>query len=105
MFLTSEKIRKAQEELKEINTLKDEIIKRGDPEEIKKTRKRISDLRDSFRGYSVKLQDLDKYVQEGLARPDLTEKDVMELGQLRDDANKATMAVKAAGTLLLAFPE
>jgi hypothetical protein len=29
----------------------------------------------------------------------------MELGQLRDDANKATMAVKAAGTLLLAFPE
>jgi DNA repair ATPase RecN len=105
MFLTSEKIRKGLDELKEINTLKDEIIKRGDPEEIKKTRKRISDLRDSFRGYSVKLQDLDKYVQEGLARPDLTEKDVMELGQLRDDANKATMAVKAAGTLLLAFPE
>jgi hypothetical protein len=105
MFLTSEKIRKAQEELKEINTLKDDIIKKNDPEEIKKTRKRISDLRESFRGYSVKLQDLDKYVQDGLARPDLTEKDVIELGQLRDDANKATMAVKAAGTLLLAFPE
>lgn len=105
MFLTSEKIRKAQDELKEINTLKDEIIKKNDPEEIKKTRKRISDLRESFRGFSVKLQDLDKYVQDGLARPDLTEKDVMELGQLREDANKATMAVKAAGTLLLAFPE
>jgi hypothetical protein len=105
MFLTSEKIRKGLDELKEINTLKDDVIKKGDPEEIKKTRKRIADLRDSFRGYSVKLQDLDKYVQEGLARPDLTEKDVMELGQLRDDANKATMAVKAAGTLLLAFPE
>jgi hypothetical protein len=104
MFVTSEKIRKAQEELKEIRTTKDEVIKKGDPEEIKKTRKRISDLRDGFRSFSVKLQDLDKYVAEGLARPDLTDKDVIELGQLRDDANKATMAVKAAGTLLQEFP-
>lgn len=105
MFVTSMKIQKAQDELKEINTTKDEVIKKNDPEEIKKTRKRISDLRDAFRAYSVKLQDLDKYVAEGLARPDLTDKDVTELGQLRDDANKATMAVKAAGTLLQAFPE
>jgi hypothetical protein len=29
----------------------------------------------------------------------------MELGQLRDDANNATMAIKAAGTILQAFPE
>lgn len=104
MFLTSDKIRKAQEQLKEINTLKDEIVKRNDPEEIKKTRKQIGDLREAFRGYSVKLQDLDKYVAEGLARPDLSEKEVMELGQLRNDANTATMAVKAAGMLLQAFP-
>jgi len=105
MFLTSEKIRKAQDELKEIRTLKDDILKKNDPEEIKKTRKKLADLRDAFRAQSAKLQDLDKYVQEGLARPDLTEKDVMELGQLREDANKASMAVKAAGTLLLEFPE
>jgi hypothetical protein len=105
MFVTSMKIQKAQDELKEINTTKDDVIKKNDPEEIKKTRKRISDLREAFRAYSAKLQDLDKYVAEGLARPDLTEKDVTELGQLRDDANKATMAVKAAGTLLQAFPE
>lgn len=104
MFLTSEKIRKAQDELKEINTLKDEIIKKGDAEEIKKTKKRVADLREAFRGHSVKLQDLDKYVAEGLARPDLTEKDVVELGQLREEANKATMAVKAAGQLLQDFP-
>jgi hypothetical protein len=105
MFVTSEKIRKAQAELGEINTTKDDIIKRNDPAEIKATRKKIADLRESFRGYSVKLQDLDKYVAEGLARPDLTNKEVMELDQLRDDANKAQMAVKAAGTILQAFPE
>jgi len=105
MFLTSEKIRKAQDELKDINTTKDEIIKRNDPEEIKKTRKKLMDLRDSFRGHAAKLQDLDKYVAEGLARPDLTNKDVLELEQLRDDANKAQMAVVAAGKMLQAFPE
>jgi len=104
MFLTSDKIRKAQEQLKEINTLKDEMIKKGDAEEIKNAKKKVADLRDAFRGYSVKLQDLDKYVAEGLARPDLTDKEVMELGQLRDEANKATMAVKAAGQLLQEFP-
>jgi len=105
MFLTSEKIRKAQDELKEINTTKDDVIKRNDPAEIKGVRKKISDLRDAFRGHAAKLQDLDKYVAEGLARPDLTNKDVMELEQLRDDANKAQMAVVAAGKILQAFPE
>lgn len=105
MFLTSEKIRKAQDELKEINTTKDDVIKRNDPAEIKTVRKKISDLRDAFRGHAAKLQDLDKYVAEGLARPDLTNKDVIELEQLRDDANKAQMAVVAAGKILQAFPE
>ena len=105
MFVTSEKIRKAQDELKDINTTKDEVIKRNDPEEIKKTRKKLMDLRDAFRGHAAKLQDLDKYVAEGLARPDLTNKDVLELEQLRDDANKAQMAVVAAGKMLQAFPE
>ena len=105
MFVASFKLRKDQDELKDINTTKDEVIKRNDPEEIKKTRKRLSDLREAFKGHVAKLQDLDKYVTEGLARPDLTIKDVVELEQLRDDANKATMAVKAAGTLLQAFPE
>jgi len=105
MFVTSEKIRKAQNDLGEINTVKDDIIKRNDPAEIKATRKKISDLRDAFRGYVTKMQDLDKYVAEGLARPDLTNKEVMELDHLRDEANKAQMAVKAAGTMLQAFPE
>ena len=101
----ADKARKDQDELKDINTTKDEVVKRNDPEEIKKTRKRIMDLREAFRGHATKLQELDKYVAEGLARPDLTIKDVTELEQLRDDANKAQMAVKAAGTLLQAFPE
>jgi hypothetical protein len=105
MFVTSEKIRKAQDQLKDINTTKDEVIKRNDPEEIKKTRKKLMDLREAFRGHATKMQDLDKYVAEGLARPDLTNKDVMELEQLRDDANKAQMAVVAAGKMLQAFPE
>ena len=105
MFVTSEKIRKAQTELGEINTTKDKIIERNNPEEIKAARKKIMDLREAFRGHSVKLQSLDKYIAEGLARPDLTNKEVMELDQLRDDANKAQMAVKAAGTILQAFPE
>lgn len=105
MFLTSEKIRKAQEELKEIRTTKDTVIQKNDPAEIKAARKRITELRDAFRSHAMKLQYLDKYVAEGLARPDLTNKDVMELDQLRDDANKAQMAVKAAGTLLQEFPE
>jgi hypothetical protein len=105
MFVTSKKLQKSQDELKEINTTKDDVIKRNDPEEIKKTRKRISDLRESFKGHVAKFQELDKYVTEGLARPDLTIKEVVELEQLRDDANKAQMAVKAAGTLLQAFPE
>jgi len=105
MFLTSEKIRKAQEELKELNTIKDDVIKRNDPEEIKKVRKKLLDLREAFRGHAAKLQDLDKYVAEGLARPDLTNKDVIELEQLRDDANKAQMSGVAAGKILQAFPE
>ena len=105
MFVTSEKIRKAQTALGEINTEKDNIIERNNPEEIKSTRKKISDLRETFRGLVTKMQDLDKYVAEGLARPDLTNKEVMELDQLRDEANKAQMAVKAAGTMLQAFPE
>ncbi|HLY73789.1 MAG TPA: hypothetical protein VKU80_06685 [Planctomycetota bacterium] len=105
MFVTCEKIRKAQEELKDINTTKDEVVKRNDPEEIKKTRKKLMDLREAFRAHATKLQDLDKYVAEGLARPDLTNKDVLELEQLRDDANKAQMAVVAAGKMLQAFPE
>jgi len=105
MFVASFKLRKDQDELKDINTTKDEVVKRNDPEEIKKTRKRISDLREAFKGHVTKLQALDNYVTEGLARPDLTIKDVVELEQLRDDANKAQMAVKAAGTLLQAFPE
>ena len=105
MFVTSEKIRKAQAALGEINTEKDKIIERNDPNEIKATRKKITDLREQFRGMVTKMQDLDKYVAEGLARPDLTSKEVMELDQLRDEANKAQMAVKAAGTMLQAFPE
>jgi hypothetical protein len=51
------------------------------------------------------MEELDKYVAEGLARPDLTNKEVMELDHLRDEANKARMAVRAAGDLLKAFPE
>ena len=105
MFLTSEKIRKAQTALGEINTEKDKIIERNNAEEIKATRKKITDIREQFRGFVTKMQDLDKYVAEGLARPDLTSKEVMELDQLRDEANKAQMAVKAAGTMLQAFPE
>jgi hypothetical protein len=105
MFVTSKKISKAQEALKEINTLKEEIIKKNDPAEIKETRKKIAELREIFRTSSVKLQDLDKYIADSLARPDLTNKEVMELDMLRDDANKATMAIKASGDLLKAFPE
>lgn len=105
MFLTSEKIRKAQTALGEINTEKDKIIERNNPAEIAATRKKISDLREEFRALVSKMQDLDKYVAEGLARPDLTNKEVMELDQLREEANKAQMAVKAAGTMLQAFPE
>ena len=105
MFVTSEKIRKAQEELKEINTLKDDVMKRNDPAEIKAQRKKITDLREAFRSYATKLQSLDQYVQDGLARPDLTSKEVMELDHLRDEANKAQMAVVAAGKLLQAYPE
>ena len=105
MMVTAMKLQKSQEELKEINTTKDDVVKRNDPEEIKKTRKRIMDLREAFRGHATRLQELDKYVAEGLARPDLTIKDVVELEQLRDDANKAQMAVVAAGKLLQAFPE
>jgi len=105
MFVTSKKITKSQDELKELNTLKDEIIKRNDPAEIKATRKKLSDLRDTFRGLATKMQYLDKYVAEGLARPDLTSKDVIELEMLRGDANQAQMAVVAAGKILQAFPE
>jgi len=105
MFLTSDKIRKAQNALGEINTEKEKIIERNNPEEIKSTRKKIADLREQFRGFVTKMQDLDKYVAEGLARPDLTNKEVIELEMLRDDANKAQMAVKAAGTMLQAFPD
>jgi hypothetical protein len=105
MFVTSNKIRKAQEELKDINTTKEDVIKRNDPAEIKAVRKKLADLRELFRTSSVKLQDLDKYVADSLARPDLTAKEVVELEMLRDDANKATMAIKASGDLLKAFPE
>lgn len=105
MFVTSEKIRKAQTALGEINTEKEKIIERNNADEIKTTRKKITDLREQFRGFVTKMQDLDKYVADGLARPDLTSKEVMELDQLRDEANKAQMAVKAAGTMLQAFPE
>ena len=105
MWITSEKIRKAQAELGEINTLKEEIIQKNDPAKIKETRKKIADLREAFRNYVAKMQELDKYVAEGLARPDLTNKEVVELDHLRDEANKARMAVRAAGDLLKAFPE
>jgi hypothetical protein len=105
MFVTSEKIRKAQTELMEIKTREAEIVQKNDPAEIKATRKKIADLREAFRSYVAKMQDLDKYVAEGLARPDLTSREVMELDHLRDEANKAQMAVKAAGTMLQAFPE
>src|SRR5438552_1088471 len=63
MYVTAEKIRKAKEELKEINTTKDDIIKRNDPAEIKAVRKKIQDMREAFRGYIKKLQDLDEYVK------------------------------------------
>ena len=43
--------------------------------------------------------------QDGLARPDLTSKEVVELENLREEANKAQMAVVAAGKLLQAYPE
>lgn len=105
MFVTSEKIRKAQTALGEINTEKDKIIERNNAAELGATRKKIHDLREEFRSYVAKMQELDKYVAEGLARPDLTNKEVMELDHLRDEANKAQMAVKAAGTMLQAFPE
>jgi len=105
MFVTSKKITKAQDELKDINTTLEEVIKENDPEKLKATRKRIAELRDAFRAYSVKMQDLDKYVADCLARPDLTSKEVLELEMLRDDANKATMAVKASGELLKKVPE
>ena len=95
----------AQGELSEINTLKEEIIQKNDPAKIKETRKKISDYREAFRAYATKMEELDKYVGEGLARPDLTNKEVFELDHLRDEANKARMAVRAAGDLLKAFPE
>ena len=105
MGLTSERIRKAQGELSDINTLKDKIIEENNPAKIKETRKKLADLRETFRSYVTKMQELDKYVADGLARPDLTTREVNELDQLREDANKAQMAVKLAGTMLQAFPE
>jgi hypothetical protein len=105
MWLTSEKIRKAQKELGEIYTEKPKILERNDPAELKATRKKISDLREAFRSYVTRMQDLDKYVAEGLARPDLTNKDVNELDHLREEANKAQMAVKSSGTMILEIPE
>src|SRR4029079_15344939 len=100
-----DKIRKAKNALGEINTEKDKSIERNNPEEIRATRKKLSDLREQFRALVTKMQDLDKYVAEGLARPDLSPKEVIELEQLRDDANQAQMAVKASGTMLQAFPD
>jgi hypothetical protein len=105
MFVTSRKISKAQDEIKDINTTLDEKIKENNPETLKAIRKRISELRDTFRACSVKMQELDKYIADSLARPDLTPKEVNELEILREDANKATMAVKASGELLKKVPE
>ncbi len=105
MWLTTQRILKAQTELSEIKTREKEIVDKNDPAEIKATRKKITDTREAFRAYATKMEELDKYVAEGLARPDLTNREVKELDQLRDDANKARMAVRAAGDLLKAFPE
>jgi hypothetical protein len=105
MFVTSKKITKAQDEIKDINTTLDDVIKENNPEKLKATRKRIAELKETFRVCSVKMQELDKYIADSLARPDLTSKEVVELEMLRDDANKATMANKASGDLLKRVPE
>jgi hypothetical protein len=105
MYVTGEKIKKAQTELGEIFTIKEKIKERNDPAEIKATRKKVADLREAFRSHVAKMQALDKYVADELARPDLTHKEVRELENLREEANKAQMAIKMAGTLLQELPE
>lgn len=105
MYVTADKIRKIKLELGEINTTSKTIAERNDPAEIKAVRKKIVDMREAFRTHVKKLEDLDEYVKNGLTRPDLSPKEVVELEQLREEANQGRMAMVAAGKLLQAFPE
>jgi hypothetical protein len=84
---------KAKTDLSEIETLSDQIVQRNDPAEFARTRERLKAIEAAFAACREKLNNLDKYVMEGLARPELTPKELPELGELRDDAAKAAMSV------------
>jgi hypothetical protein len=105
MYLTVNKIKKLQEELKELEITKNDIIGRKDAAEMEKVRKRIKEIQAGFSEAGVKLQALDDYVKTGLTRPDLSPKEIDELNTLRDETNRTGMAIKQARELSSTFRE
>ena len=77
---------------------KDKIIERNDPSEIKATRKKISDLREHLpEPASRSCRTSTSTSRKGWRGRTSRSKEVLELDQLRDDANKAQMAVRRRG--------
>jgi hypothetical protein len=100
MHRAMEGLKKAQKEMGEIKTLRDEVLKRNDAAEKEKMRARVKELEGMFAGFRDKLNGLDDYIKKGLARDDLSPKVIKELDDLREDSSKAQMSMKEAKQIL-----
>jgi hypothetical protein len=105
MFRALDKFRKAQKELTDLREGVQDVINRNDAAEKTKTRTKIEDLKAAFAAVPYKLNGLDTYIKDGLARPELSPKEIKELEELHDQASKAQMSFKEAQRIRLLIPE
>jgi len=105
MYLTVARYDKAVARLKEIQEGQQAIKDRNDPEEFKKVRQEIMALEGEFSACQEKFGALVDYVREGLARPDLSGKDLQDMADLLEYASKSQMARKSGGDLRYKFRE
>jgi len=105
MYRTVARYDKAVARLKELRESEPAIRERNDPEEFKKVRQELMALEGEFSACQEKFGGLVDFIREGLATPDLSGKELRDLGDLLEYASKSQMARKSGSDLRFKFRE
>jgi hypothetical protein len=85
LFTMINRWHEARKEIQTVEKTKAEILQRNDAEEKKTIRERIAKIQTDLGRIAEKIAALDDYVKDGLARQDLTTKEIPDLEPLRDE--------------------
>ena len=99
MYRTIDRSIQAQKELKELEKGKEDLLKESDPARRGAVVQRLRAIEARLGVCAEDFAKLDDYVKEGLARPDLSPRQIPDLETLRDEAARAGMVIKQAREL------